>query len=308
LAQHRRTTPLPGTDEPIRAEAFDTGLRARTIALAGGFDGPSWRILHLVRGTADIVSDRDGAAFSGPVLILQPWTAAHRLRLGAGTTGVHLLVGPAALADAIGGRTDPTDLRRLSEVRTVVALADHPDTAARIGRVTADLMAEVAARQPGWHGVAEAYLRVLLVHLWRAAPTDPGPALRAPAQASVFARFRGLVEAHVRDRWTVAQYADALGVTADRLTDICRRSRGLTPHQIITARAVAEAQRLLATSDAPLDRIAAQLGFATAAQFNRFFSTAAGLPPGRWRATRAGRPGPAPAAQPGNPPALFDWP
>jgi AraC family transcriptional activator of pobA len=305
-----RPAAMPGAIEPIRAEAIDTGLHARTIGLAGNLGGPSWRIVHLARGTAEITDGPSGPGailLAGPVLVLQPWTPEHRLRIRPGVTGAHVLIGPAALSEALGRRPDPADLRRLAEVRSVLPLADQPEAAARIARVTADLLAEVAAAQPGWHGVAEALIRVLLIHLWRGRAADSTAAVLAPPGSSVFARFRGLVEAHVRDRWTVAQYADALGVTPDRLTDICRRTRGLTPHAIVTACTLAEARRLLAETDAPLDRIAGRLGFPSAAQFNRYFQRAEGVPPGRWRRNRAGAGAPArpPADAPG---ALFDWP
>jgi len=298
---------LPGAVEPIRAEAIDTGLHARTIGLAGGIGGPSWRILHLSRGMAELTGP-DATVLSGPVLVLQPWTPAHRLRIRPGATGAHVLIGTAALSAAMGHRPDPADLRRLAEVRSVLPLADRPGDAAHVGRVMADLSAEVASAQPGWHGVAEALIRVLLIHLWRGGAADNARPVPAPPGSSVFARFRGLVEAHVRDRWTVAQYADALGVTPDRLTDICRRARGLTPRAIITACTLAEARRLLAETDAPLDRIASRLGFASAAQFNSYFHRTEGMPPGRWRRTRATA-GSIAAGPPADPPAaLFDWP
>jgi AraC family transcriptional activator of pobA len=300
-------SPLPGAIEPIRAEGIDTGLHSRTIGLAGGLGGPSWRIVHLSRGTAELTGP-DATVLSGPVLALQPWSPAHRLRIRPGATGAHVLIGPAALSEAMGRRPDPADLRRLAEVRSVLPLADRPDDAARVARVMADLSAEVAAALPGWHGVAEALIRVLLIHLWRGGAAESAHPVPAPPGSSVFARFRGLVEAHVRDRWTVAQYADALGVTPDRLTDICRRTRGLTPHAIVTACTLAEARRLLTDTDAPLDRIAARMGFASAAQFNRYFQRTAGVPPGRWRRTRAAAGSNPPGPQTPPPAALFDWP
>lgn len=303
----RHPASMPGAVEPIRAEVIDTGLHTRTIGLAGGIGGPSWRIVHLARGAAELTGP-DATLLSGPVLVLQPWSPAHRLRIRPGATGAHVLVGPAALSEAMGRRPDPADLRRLAEVRSVLPLADRPEAAARIGRVTADLLAEVTAAQPGWHGVAEAMIRVLLIHLWRGGAADSRTPLPAPPGSSVFARFRGLVEAHVRDRWTVAQYADALGVTPDRLTDICRRTRGLTPHAIVTACTLAEARRLLAETDAPLDRVASRLGFASAAQFNRYFQRAEGVPPGRWRRVRMPAGGGSKGTAPESSGDLFDWP
>jgi AraC family transcriptional activator of pobA len=112
-----------------------------------------------------------------------------------------------------------------------------------------------------------------------------------------------LVERHFRDRWTVARYAAALGVSRDRLGDICRRIRGRSPSDLIAARVAGEARLLLANSTNSVEQIAALLGFHGAANFNRFFRRATGEPPGRYRARQArGAPdGPAPRRP-------YEWP
>ena len=112
------------------------------------------------------------------------------------------------------------------------------------------------------------------------------------------------MERHFRDRWTVGDYARTLGVTRDRLGDMCRRVRGLGPKDIIDRRVMLEARLLLETSGRSVNEIAGTLGFASSAQFNRFFSHHADQPPGRYRAAyhEGAELGVSDPARP------FDWP
>lgn len=92
---------------------------------------------------------------------------------------------------------------------------------------------------------------------------------------------------------TVARYAQQLGISRDRLNDLCRRAHGRPSDRLIRDRLALEARIYLQSSSLTIDQIAAALGFSSAAQFCRVFSRAEGRPPGRYRAdqTRAARVG-----------------
>ena len=49
--------------------------------------------------------------------------------------------------------------------------------------------------------------------------------------------FLQMVELHYRDGWPVARYADALGVTSDKLHAHCQREKNCGPRAIIHANA-----------------------------------------------------------------------
>lgn len=89
------------------------------------------------------------------------------------------------------------------------------------------------------------------------------------AQRLVMA-YAALVE---RDHTTgkpMADYARALGVTPTHLTRACRASAGMTASELLTRRVVHAARELLEHSDHPANRVAAMLGFRSAAYFSRF--------------------------------------
>lgn len=294
------------SSEIIRAEPFASALQPRIVGRTGMIEGPAWRLVHLARGEAEVVAEDKGYPLRGPAMALHPWTAKCRLRIAAGAAGTHLLFGPTPLLNAVGHGPEAADLRYLSERRVQLPLDGEAETDRLVASAFAAIVAETESGRAASRAVIESYLRILLVHLWRG---EGGPEAAATAGAPaqrILNRFTSLVELHYRDRWTVARYARALGLSRDRLNDICRRQRGRTPHEIILSRTGVEARLLLEHSNHSLDQIAALLGFPTAAHFNRFFRTIAGIPPGRFRKRilAAG----SQAAQVERPSTLYEWP
>src|SRR5262249_10244631 len=86
----------------------------------------------------------------------------------------------------------------------------------------------------------------------------------------------------------VAEYADLLGVTADRPHSLCRRGLERSPSELIQQRLIQEAATRLETSNATVKQIAFALGFKATASFNRFFRKHAGETPGAWPGRVAG--------------------
>ena len=66
------------------------------------------------------------------------------------------------------------------------------------------------------------------------------------AESHLLQRFEALLEAHFRDHWTVADYAQALAVTPTHLSRVVRSALGVTASRLIDARVVREARRHLA--------------------------------------------------------------
>ncbi|HVK30948.1 MAG TPA: helix-turn-helix domain-containing protein, partial [Burkholderiaceae bacterium] len=96
-------------------------------------------------------------------------------------------------------------------------------------------------------------------------------------------RFRGLLDAHFRERWPVDRYARQLGVTAGQLGRLCRDQFGVSPLDAINARVLHEAQRGLVYSTLSVKQVAADLGFDDEAYFGRFFKKHLGLTPTAFR-------------------------
>jgi len=77
----------------------------------------------------------------------------------------------------------------------------------------------------------------------------------------------------------VEQYATALRVSPSRLRRLCLALTGQSPMQLVHARIMLEARRLLHCTDRAVHVIATELGFQDAAYFTRFFSRRAGVSP-----------------------------
>ncbi|WP_339820639.1 helix-turn-helix domain-containing protein [Sulfitobacter dubius] len=108
-----------------------------------------------------------------------------------------------------------------------------------------------------------------------------GPAQRVaqPLPRTIAQYFFQSVELHLRDHWSVAQYAAEIGVTPERLNATMRRTTGRPLMAIIHARIILEAEALLDASTLQIFEIAEELGFTDPAYFSRFFKRITGQSP-----------------------------
>jgi len=152
-------------------------------------------------------------------------------------------------------------------------------------------LAEARSPRPGGQGVlaklAEVlFIEVLRIHMneqadgrtgWLAGVNDRivGAALRAmhgrPAQA-----------------WTLDDLARAAGTSRSVLAERFAHLVGSAPMQYLAQWRMLLASNLLARSNAPLARIAEEVGYQTDTAFSRAFRREFGLPPAAWRRRQGG--------------------
>ena len=77
--------------------------------------------------------------------------------------------------------------------------------------------------------------------------------------------------------------AGALHVSPYYLAHVCKEATGYSPLQYVLRRRIGEAQTLLITTDLPVTRIAAQVGYDNPSHFNAQFSKAVGMSPRTFR-------------------------
>jgi len=110
-------------------------------------------------------------------------------------------------------------------------------------------------------------LRSLMVHLARLyATASPAPF----AAIGLVRRFRQAVERSFRASTSVRDYAQMLGVTTSHLSESLRLETGLTAGELIRARLLLEAKRLLLHSEQTIAEIGYELGFEDPSYFSRF--------------------------------------
>ena len=269
----------------LRAGRVVSALQDRIVAPRAGGTGPQWFVLFLDSGRARITTEGSEEDMSGPALRWGPLPEDMRIRVAAGSSGFYLFLDEAILDDALGSGPEAADLRAFSARPLSAAFARGDRGVARIETLFEELEAEAARPDFGAEMSVAAHLRLLLVHLWRTLGRSaalPASAAR-PGGTSRIARFRALVEAHFRARWTAQAYAEEMGISYDRLHDLCLRAVGKPPARLVRERCLHEARVLLQRDTLSTENVAAMLGFSSASQFNHFFKAMAGETPGAYR-------------------------
>ncbi|EJL37536.1 DNA-binding domain-containing protein, AraC-type, partial [Caulobacter sp. AP07] len=168
--------------------------------------------------------------------------------------------------------------------RRPMLLALAAPVAERLARRFAEIEEEYRFPSLAQTDAIAAQVRLILIAAARLA--DAGDARARPASAALLARFLTLLDENFRRRWTVADYADALGATPYLLNAATRDGLGASVSQAMQARAVVEAQRLLLYTMLGMAEIAFTLGYDNPSHFSRMFRQATGLTPRAWRAAR----------------------
>ena len=101
--------------------------------------------------------------------------------------------------------------------------------------------------------------------------------------ARVVAAYTDLIERDYRTENGVGDYAMALGVTPTHLTRCCKVTCNRSALELLVDRRHFEACTLLRDSKQPVQEIAQELGFSSAAYFSRAFQQRAGKSPSQFR-------------------------
>ena len=162
---------------------------------------------------------------------------------------------------------DASPVCRLSEVQTI-----------RLERLYDVLYDELTAgNDDGAHHLLMAILT--LVQQFRGALAEG-----SAQDANVFAqRIKDYIDRHFAEEFSLQQMADALHVSPYYLAHVCKETTGYSPLQYVLRRRIGEAQTLLITTDLPVTRIAAQVGYDNPSHFNAQFSKAVGMSPRTFR-------------------------
>ncbi len=289
----------------VHAEVFSSGLDDRFLGGLVDFPGRTSQCIMVLAGSAIRLKPDSEETIQGPAINWGPKSADTRIKARAGSSGIIMTLGDTTLSNAIGHKPEAAALRLMSAREFTLNLGEKPEIAQAISTCFDAIFKELDAEQTGMETVIEAQIRIMLVSLWRAGVNEMIEDQSYRAVNFTLERFRHLVEAHLRERWPVHRFAAELGVSPDRLHDICRRTLGKPPQRLIRDRLTFEAQALLQRSHQTLDQIADHLGFRSTSQFSAYFKAETGIPPGSFRRASAQHGGTAKQAQVGS---YADWP
>ncbi|MBE3002248.1 helix-turn-helix domain-containing protein [Nocardiopsis sp. HNM0947] len=99
------------------------------------------------------------------------------------------------------------------------------------------------------------------------------------------AHARDWAVAHLHDRVDLSTLARVAGMSPRTFSRRFTAEVGVSPGKWLVGQRVARAQRLLESSDLPVDRVAEEVGFATGASLRQHFHAAMGVTPTAYRQT-----------------------
>lgn len=223
-------------------------------------------------GAAEVMTEGEPSRPALPAMVSVPAGGVHGFDFAPGTAGYVLSVPHSALPDAFapGAPLAPFLARPLV----------YRSGAAERAAIEA-LFAAQAGDGPARSALLKALaLQVAALAGAQAAETHGGVA----EEDARLAAFDRLLRQHLRARWSVSDYASALGLSPAHLTRICRAVRGAPASRLIEAAVIREACRDLAYTRRSVSEIAYGLGFEDVSYFSRLFRRGTGLAPSAYRA------------------------
>jgi AraC family transcriptional activator of pobA len=269
--------PVPGF---LHVERIRTRAAIHAWRIGPHRHGDLFQLFFVADGGCQALIEGREHRLDAPWLLWLPAGTVHSFTFDPDTDGIVVTAAADCLA-AAAARDGGIDFAALQE--SVVSLP-APETGpgpVAIRALCEALAAESASSTVAARPAQAALFDLLLVALARL----QAPALQPQRDAHtlLFARFRTLVDARVRDRWSIADYAAALAVTPDRLHATAMRVAARPPVVVVHDRLVIEAQRALVYTGMTVAEIAFDLGFRDPAYFSRFFAKRVGRPPAAFR-------------------------
>jgi len=259
-------------------EAVSPGLRSRSWH----FQGKSAVCVVLKRGEATLQLDQTRRSVEGSFLAWLAEPHGARLEVSAGAEGAILHVPRQLVVRSMPFSPLAGEIAKVARQTRFYTDLDESRQAAVMNSVRA-LMQENGSDQPGALEMQEAYLRLVIITLWRLS-RDRDPTRPSGDTDDLTEQFRSEIVLRLRDQPSVGDIAASMGVSVDRLHRAVLRASHMTPKQLMHTLLLSEARRLLQETSLQIGQISVMLGFSDPAYFNRFFRQRTGTPPGRFRA------------------------
>ncbi|AIR03046.2 4-hydroxyphenylacetate catabolism regulatory protein HpaA [Pluralibacter gergoviae] len=268
--------------EDVHYETF-----ARLAAFFGRDMRPHWhdrcfQLHFLATGRITLQLDAHYYAVRAPLFILTPPSVPHAFFTEPDSDG-HVLTVRQELVWPLIESLWPGSGEAAMLQGICLSLENLPATLSALNHLWPTIADEFRHRRPGRELLLQSLARSVFTLLLREAP----PCDRAPSgvrgEMRLFQKFNRLVDERFRQHLTVPAYADMLGMSESRLTELCRRFANQPPKRLIFERVSREARRLLRFSELSVNQIALELGYKDPAYFARFFHRMEGCSPTGYR-------------------------
>uniref|UniRef100_UPI0035933362 AraC family transcriptional regulator n=1 Tax=Aquiflexum sp. TaxID=1872584 RepID=UPI0035933362 len=126
--------------------------------------------------------------------------------------------------------------------------------------------------------IIQSYLHILLAQVQRYLDTSGTP-VNSKKYLVQFKQFKSTLEENFIESNSAQFYADKLHITTHHLNLICKEITNKTATEIIRARSILEAKRLLTFTDRTISEIAFELNFTDSSYFAKVFKSESGMTP-----------------------------
>ncbi len=146
------------------------------------------------------------------------------------------------------------------------------------------LSRELGHVRTGQHRAVHA--QIMMISVWLDRMRDQQPDVKLRKSDKVLRNFSRVVSIGHRDGKSLGEFAADLKVTPTHLTRLTQNAVGKPASALLQERVIHAACDALATSDRPIQSIAKDLGFSSAAYFTRAFHNHTGQSPSAFRKAR----------------------
>lgn len=143
---------------------------------------------------------------------------------------------------------------------------------------TIDLIAAEQKRVDKSPTITQALLHILLARVQRCIDTETDKPI-SKKYLIIFKQFKHLLDNHFAENRTASFFAEQLHITAHHLNLVTKSVTGKTASEVIRARSILEAKRLLSFTDSTISEIAFQLNYTDSSYFAKMFKAETKLSP-----------------------------
>jgi len=130
--------------------------------------------------------------------------------------------------------------------------------------------------------MAQALLQVLLLQIQRSIDAQAKVVI-SKKYIVLFKKFKQLIDLNFYKNLSVSDYASMLAITPHHLNFVVKEVTGKTATEVIRARLVLEAKRLISFTDYSISEIAAELGYFDSSYFAKIFKTETSQTPAEFK-------------------------
>lgn len=244
-----------------------------------------FQLHYLVTGSIELQLDDQRYSVQAPLFVLTPPAMPHAFVTKADSDG-HVLTVRQELIRPIAETLFPRNQNALNLPGICLSLADKPEDRRSLDYYWRLIRQELTDKRAGYENMLILLAQAVFTLLLRGVSLGDGSTCGIKGELKLFQRFNQMIEDHADQHWSIPEYAEKLGVTESRLTDMCRRFANRPPKKLIFDQQLRRAKRLLLFSDNSVHEIAYQLGFKDPAYFARFFNRLTGCSPTAFRVNR----------------------